>query len=211
MYIWDYTVHSATPTPRTLSLPYAVRPNDKLPLACVVTNASRDLGLVLAYPSSGKITFWENINNAESLRLFDQRRNIAESAIRLSSGEAIEEIIDTETSGLVIHTNFGRLAHVTLRDANGNPHVTATTLADGAKGSFLGSLIPTFASSWRTNPHSVKYRSIGKGRVELVALSQDGILKVWETKEQSNSAFIGELDAHDLLVAALKSVPLRSS
>lgn len=190
--IWDCSQTSSSPIPRTLSLPYPVKPNERLPLACAVTNPSKDLGLVLVYPNTGKITYWENIDSAESLKLFDRRRQGVEGTLRLYSSELVVEILDTETAGLVLLTSSGRLAHVTLQDSYGNPQIATSFLYGGGKGSFFGDLVNVFGK--RNLVTSVKSRQITKGRVEIVALEEDGAFKVWETSESSQPNFVGDYD-----------------
>jgi nuclear pore complex protein Nup133 len=172
-----------------------------LPLACAVTNPSKDLGLVLVYPNTGKITYWENIDSAESLKLFDRRRQGVEGTLRLSSSEYVVEILNTENAGLVLLTSSGRLAHVTLQDSYGNPHITANFLYGGGKGSFFGDLVNVFGK--RNLITSVKSRQVTKGRVEIIALEEDGVFKVWETSESSQPNFVGDYDFSQMVRTSL--------
>jgi len=163
----------------------------------LINNASKDLGLVLVYPTTGKITFWEDVDSAESLKLFEQRRYGIEGSLKLMGGEVIEEVIDVESAGLVLLTSSGRLAHLTLQDPYGHPHIGITLLTETSKPSFFGGLVHTvFSSGWKNRLSAVKTRPVTKGRVEVIALSGDGIFKIWEVREAAQSSFIGEIDSH---------------
>jgi nuclear pore complex protein Nup133 len=213
--IWDCTIPSASPSPRVLSLPYPIKTSDQLPLAWLVSSASKELGVVLVYPTSGKITFWEDIDSAESLKLFEQRRHGVEGTLKLSGGEVVEDIIDVESAGLVLLTSAGRLAHLTLQDAVGQPQVAVNFLLQPSKGSFFGDLVHVFQPNSRNRLNAVKTRPVAKGRVEIVSLSNDGLLKIWEVREAGQSTFFGDIassaDIKDALCTAQLLDPLAKS
>jgi nuclear pore complex protein Nup133 len=175
-------------------------------LACVVTNPSKDNGLVLVYPDSGKITYWENIDSAESLKLFSRGRQGVEGTLKVSSSEHVVEIVDTETAGVVLLTNSGRLAHITLQDAYGNPHITVSSLAGGGKGGFFGDLVTVFQSGWRNRISTVRSRQVTKGRVEIMALQEDGVFKVWETIEGRQPNFVGDYEFSQMVRDSLEEL-----
>jgi nuclear pore complex protein Nup133 len=180
-----------------LNLPYPVKTAESLPIASLLTNsASSDVGLVLVYPHSGKITFWENVDSAESLKLFDQRRQGIEGTIKLLGGEVIESVVDAEHAGFILLTSAGRLAQLTIRDAQGRPHIHATFLSsNGSKGSFFGELVQMFHTSWRNRPTAVKTRPSTKGRMEIIALTNEGVFKVWDASWAGHNSLVGDLDA----------------
>jgi nuclear pore complex protein Nup133 len=180
-----------------LNLPYPVKTAESLPIASLLTNtASTDVGLVLVYPHSGKITFWENVDSAESLKLFDQRRQGTEGTIKLLGGEVIENVVDAEHAGFILLTSAGRLAQLTIRDAQGRPHINSTFLTSNAsKGSFFGELVQMFHTSWRNRPTAVKTRPSTKGRMEIIALTNEGVFKVWDASWAGQNSLVGDIDA----------------
>lgn len=192
--IWDCTLPTALAHSRTLALPIAVKSQNQLPLATLINNASKDLGMVLVYPTTGKVVFTENIDSAEALKLFEQRRYSVEGVVSLYGGEVIEEIIDVESAGLILRSSTGRLAHLVLQDAHGHPHVSSTWITP-QKGFSLGSFITSFTATWKNRLVAAKTRSIAKGRAEIVALSADGVFRIWEVREGAQSNYIGEIDS----------------
>jgi len=111
------------------------------PLACVVSNSSKELGLVIVYPSSGKITFVENIDSAESLKLFDQRRRGVEGTFKLHGGEFIDQIMDTEYAGLILEPARDALPSLVSRNENGIAKISLSPFNAPTKGSFFGDLL----------------------------------------------------------------------
>jgi nuclear pore complex protein Nup133 len=176
-----------------MKLPYALRPSDRIPLACAVSNSSKELGLVVVYPSSGKITYVENIDSAESLKMFDKRSQL-EGTFKLHGGEFIDQIVDTEYAGLLLATSTGRLAQLGLQDGLGAAQISLNAFVAPAKGSFFGDLLPSFTSSWRPASQTVRSRLLSKGRVQVVVLTEEGVFKVWEVTEAGQATFSDEID-----------------
>jgi nuclear pore complex protein Nup133 len=193
--IWDYDSSSREPSTRVLNLPSPLKSSDPLPIASLTTNASTsEIGLVLVYPATGKIYLFENVDNGQSLSLFQRQQSI-EGQFKLMGGETVEDIVDAEHAGFVLLTSAGRLAQLTLRDAQGRPQVGVALLAhNGSKGSFLGELVGMFHSSWRNRTVSVSTRQSTKGRMEIVGVTSDGIFRVWDATWAGQNSFLGEVD-----------------
>jgi nuclear pore complex protein Nup133 len=203
IFIWD-CLQSNSPSSRSIPLPFPLKSSDRLPLACVTSNSSKELGLVIVYPSSGKITFVENIDSAESLKLFDQRRRGVEGTFKLHGGEFIDQIVDTEYAGLILETSTGRLAQLGLQDENGIAKISLSAFNAPTKGSFFGDLLPSFTSSWRPASQTIKSRPLSKGRVQVIILTEEGVFKVWEVTEAGQAAFCDEIDISDPVRDALR-------
>jgi nuclear pore complex protein Nup133 len=183
---------------------------DRPPLACLISSHSssalggqaKDLGVALVYPRTGEITFWESIDSAESLKLFDykQRQGGAVTGhIRLSAGEIVEALIETDNSmaGMVLlYTSSGRIALLSLRGAYGNARLDVQVLQHPhVKSSFgfFGDLVSAIGGS-RDRLVGLKTRTVGKGKVEIVSLGQDGLFRVWEASESGQPSFSGAYD-----------------
>ncbi|KAF2673187.1 hypothetical protein BT63DRAFT_148730 [Microthyrium microscopicum] len=195
--IWDCTLPTSSPHTKSLSLPYPVKSSEQLPLATLVSNASKNLGLVVVYPTTGKITYWEDIDSAETLKLFEQRRHGVEGVIKLYSGESVEELVDVESAGLIIVTSSGRLAHLTLQDTYGHPQIEMEFLKTTSKSSFFGDIVQVFQGISRNKLSAVKTRPLAKSKVEVIALTVEGVFKIWEVREAGQSAYIGEIESSE--------------
>jgi nuclear pore complex protein Nup133 len=164
----------------------------------VTTGASTDAGIVVVYPNSGRITFWENVESAESTSLFQRSRQGVEGSLKLLSGEIVVEILDVEHAGYILMLSSGRLAHLTVRDSQGRPSVTAIPMSsDGqSKSGWLGGWYQTLGGGWRNTHAAVKARpSPTRGQMEVVAVTKEGTFKLWDVNWTGQSTFTGQLDA----------------
>jgi len=98
---------------------------------------SRNVGLVIIYPASGKITYWDNIDSAESLKFFDQRRQgvggILQGSWAVRTVEENRGHGNSRTGGL--WTSSGRaVAQLRFRSLRAIPQIGLKLLPQLAKG-----------------------------------------------------------------------------
>ncbi|KAF2198532.1 hypothetical protein GQ43DRAFT_154756 [Delitschia confertaspora ATCC 74209] len=208
---WDYTSVTGPTKLRMLPLPFGLRPSDPLPLGAVVRNGpSNDFGIIAVAPSTGKITFWENVDTAEARSHFPQRHQGVNGSVgRMAAGETITDIVDIEHAGYILIYSTGRLAQLTLRDSQGRPNITVHPLQapSGTNGSFF-SWKGLLGSAVRNSVASVKARpSQSKGQMEVITVTKSGIFQLWDISWSGQHIFKKEVDVHSEVVAALQGAP----
>lgn len=206
---WNYTSTTAPSKVHCLPLPFDLKRSDPLPLGSVVRNGpSSEFGLVVIAPTTGKVTFWENVDTAEARSHFPQRHQGVDGSVgRMLSGEIIVDIVDVEDAGYVLIFNTGRLAQLTLRDSQGRPHISVYFIRNGSGGggSFLGSLKSALGGGLRKEIASVKARpSESKGQIEVITASKTGTIQLWDLSWAGQHIFKGEVDTQAELLAALR-------
>lgn len=206
---WDYTSTTAPSKVHCLPLPFGLKRSDPLPLGCVVRSGpSSEFGLVVVAPTTGKVTFWENVDSAEARSHFPQRHQGVDGSVgRMLSGETIVDIVDVEHAGYVLIFSTGRLAQLTLRDSQGRPHINVYFLRNGSGGGggFLENLKSALGGGLRREIASVKARpSESKGQMEVITASKTGIFQLWDLSWAGQHIFKGEVDTHAELLATLR-------
>ncbi|KAF2833721.1 hypothetical protein CC86DRAFT_311751 [Ophiobolus disseminans] len=199
--VWDYNSETSTKS-IALSLPFTLRASDPLPFGAIIHNhPSNDFGVVAVAPSTGKIAFWENIDSA-----YAQRNHGVEGTVKLYSGETITELVEIGHAGYVLVSSNGRLAHLTLRDSQGRPSVSATILSapSSSNGSFF-SFKGLLGGAIRKTIASVKARpSESKGHMEVIAATRSGLLQQWDLSWSGQHNFIREVNVQAQITAAVR-------
>jgi nuclear pore complex protein Nup133 len=195
--VWDYAATTGPLNAVTLTLPFGLRAHDPLPLGAIVRNGpANDYGVVSVAPSTGKIAFWENIDSAEARSLYPQRGQSVEGSVKLYSGETIVDLVDIDHAGYVLVFSSGRLAHLTLRDAQGRPSITtsffhAPSANNGGFFSFKGLL----GGAIRKTIAAVKARaSESKGQMEVISVTRNATFQLWDLSWSGQQNFIREVD-----------------
>ncbi|KAH7094703.1 Non-repetitive/WGA-negative nucleoporin C-terminal-domain-containing protein [Paraphoma chrysanthemicola] len=205
-FVWEYHAEIA-PKSVALPLPFGLRAADPLPLGAVVQNGpTNDFGVLAVAPSTGKIAFWENIDSAEARNLYPQRHQAVEGSLKLYSGETITDVTDIQHAGFVLTTSSGRLAHLTLRDSQGRPSITATILSapSTSNGSFF-SLKGLLGGAIRKTVASVKARSSeSKGQMEVITATRAGLFTQWDLSWSGQHNFIREVDVQSNIASAIQ-------
>ncbi|KAL0263244.1 hypothetical protein SLS55_002223 [Diplodia seriata] len=212
-YVWDYTTPVPTPSSsRTLALPYPLKRSEPLPVGSLVnTGPSGDLGLLVIHPTSGKIKFWENVDSAEALGLFQQRRQGIEGSVgSLLSGETVVDIVDAEHAGFILVFSTGRVAQLRVRDSQGRPQISVQFLRSQSQNgstSFFGNLSSFFSGSgWNRDVAAVKVRpSQLKGQLEVVVATGSGSFQVWDLNWAGQHVLKEEIDAEEDIVASFQA------
>ncbi|EON68825.1 hypothetical protein W97_08083 [Coniosporium apollinis CBS 100218] len=206
-FVWDYTSPVPSPTPHILTLPHPSKRTDPLPLGSVVTTGPpRDVGLVVVMPVSGRITYWENVDSAESLSLFQQRRpGIEGSAALMNRNETVTEIVDADRAGFVLLYSSGRIAQLTLRDSQGRPHINVQFLSGQGTngGGWLGGWFS--GSTFQGDVAAVRVRpSPTKGQMEVVSATGTGSFELWELSWSGQPVYKGKVNARSVITDSLK-------
>ncbi|KAF2117848.1 Non-repetitive/WGA-negative nucleoporin C-terminal-domain-containing protein [Lophiotrema nucula] len=207
-FVWDYTSTNASPKVVTLPLSFNLKASDPLPVGAVVRNGpTNDFGILAIAPSSGRVTFWDNVETAEARSHLSQRHQSVEGVVsKMYSGEIITDIVDIEHAGYILIFSTGRLAQLTLRDSQGRPSISTHFVQGNANtgGSFF-SFKGLLGSGIRQSIASVKARpSELKGQMEVVAATRNGVFKLWEFSWSGQQVFRKEVDVHDEMLSALQ-------
>ncbi|KAF1940789.1 hypothetical protein EJ02DRAFT_455718 [Clathrospora elynae] len=206
--IWDYSAANGPTKVVSLPLNFGLRASEPLPLGAIVRNGpTNDFGVVALAPSTGKITFWENIDSADTRSLYPQRQQGVEGSVKLYSGESITDMVDVEHAGYVLVLSSGRLAQLTLRDSQGRPSVATTILSapHGSGGSFF-SFKGLLGGAIRKTIASVKARSSqSKGHMEVISATRNGLFQTWDLSWSGQHTHQRDVDVHDAILAAVQT------
>ncbi|KAJ4365291.1 hypothetical protein N0V83_008910 [Neocucurbitaria cava] len=206
--VWNYSATSGAPRVVSLPLHFGLRASDPLPLGAIVRNGpTNDFGVVAVAPSTGKITFWENIDNADTRSLYPQRQQGVEGAVKMYSGETITDLVDAEHAGYVLVLSSGRLAQLTLRDSQGRPSITTTILSapNGSGGSFF-SLKGLLGGAIRKSIASVKARpSVSKGHMEIISATRAGLFQTWDLNWSGQHRHERDVDVNAEILSAVQA------
>ena len=196
--IWTYANTTASKI-LSLPLPPGLKGTEPLPLGEIVRNGpTNDFGVVAVAPSTGRIVFWENIDSAEARSIFAQRKQGIEGWVKLYSGERVTQMVDVDHAGYILVLSSGRLAQLTLRDAQGRPSVTTSMLnvPNSSSGSFF-SLKGLLGGSIKKAVASVKARpSETRGQMEVIAATRNGTFLSWSGQQ----IFKREIDARQTIL-----------
>ncbi|KAF2002680.1 hypothetical protein P154DRAFT_134570 [Amniculicola lignicola CBS 123094] len=211
---WDYTSPSGPSRIITLPLPFGLRSSDPLPLGAIVRNGpTNDFGILAIAPSSGKVTFWDNVDSAQARSHLPQRHQGVNDIIKMYSGEVITGVVDIEHAGYILVFSTGRLAQLTLRDGQGRPSISvsnlqAPTASNGSFFSFRGLL----GGAIRKPIAAIQARpSESKGQMEVITATDNGVFHIWDLSWSGQHIFKQEINVHDEVVSAIsQNVPAES-
>ena len=209
-YIWDYTSYSTNPQTRELKIPFPSRADEPVCLGTFVKPGQQsETGLVVVNPRSGKIKYWENIQNIDALNLFAKRQDGTESSMGLFSGETIVEIEDATYAGVVIATSSGRVAQVRLQDQQSRPSVNVNYLRAprrNTSGTIFGGIMNIFGGgSLLRDIAATKLRpSKDRGSVDLFVASQSCEFQHWQLNWTDPPSLQMEYNVRELVEQAMK-------
>ncbi|KAF2461595.1 Non-repetitive/WGA-negative nucleoporin C-terminal-domain-containing protein [Lineolata rhizophorae] len=211
--VWDYTSPIFNPSTTYLDLPQPSKPTNVLPLgALVCTGPSAELGLVHILPTEGKITYWENLESAQSHHLFQERTESVNGDVGgVLSGETIVDLIEAGHAGYIALFSTGRLAQILLRDQQGRPSITTRILRsdgfDGPRG-ILSGFKSIFSTGWKKDIAGVVTRpSATKGQMEVLAATNSGVIQAWDIGWQGHQTFKGQADCQEDLLNPFRTIP----
>ncbi|KAF2809526.1 uncharacterized protein BDZ99DRAFT_520877 [Mytilinidion resinicola] len=204
---WDYTSSSPPSKVHALPLSFGLKRSDPLPLGAIVQNGpSNEFGMVVVAPTTGKITFWENVDSAETFSRFPQRHQGVDGSVgKLLFGETVTEIVDIEHAGYALIFNSGRIAQLTLRDSQGRPSINVYQLQTiRSSGGLFGGLKNVLGGGIRKEVASVKARSSeSKGQMEIVTATTTGLFQLWDLSWAGQQIFKREVDTHAEILTTL--------
>ncbi|KAG9775513.1 hypothetical protein KCU95_g13791, partial [Aureobasidium melanogenum] len=204
-YIWDYTSPSPVAHPKTFDVPRPARSADPLPLAALVTSPTRDIGLVVISAVTGNVTYWQNIDTAESLTLFNQQNTAVSGNIgSLSGGETVIRLDSADHAGFIVTLSSGRIAQMSLIDDQGRPKISAHFLRSteaASSGGLFGSLKNVLGvGPWKRDIVSVCTRPLPARReIQAMAATETGQIYTWHLAWSGQPTFRGAFDFRQFL------------
>ncbi|KAI1762599.1 Nup133 N terminal like-domain-containing protein [Hypoxylon sp. FL1150] len=219
--VWPYATHTQSPESFTFTLPYPSKHStDRLPLGALVPQSasSSEPGLVVVMPSSGKVTYWESISSATTLDFMRQQRNGIEDSIPgMFSGELVNQIIHAESVvSFILAFSSGRMAYLSVRDAQGRPKISTqflrTTLGPASNG-FFGSIRHALShASVQGDIAAIRSeRSSKQGECAVVAVTSKGRLHSWRVHRGGHHDLLADVDARSAILGAIQKVDKANS
>jgi len=211
-WIWDYNSHAVVSSPKVFDIPFSVKATDALPFGALVAAVnSTDFGLVLVSGTTGGVVYYDSIERAASLSLFQERRPGVDGSLgNLFSGETVVDLVSADHAGFVVILSSGRLVHLTLRDTQGKPRIFAQFLranepgSGGIFGSIRGMLT---GGAWRRDVNAVHTRSLGpRGPMQAISLTEKAELQIWDLAFGGQYNFNGTIDCKDVIVEELRKL-----
>ncbi|CAF3636034.1 hypothetical protein QX201_003328 [Fusarium graminearum] len=212
--VWPYTSTSQSPETFSFSLPSTTRPNEPLPVGCLVSPSasSAEPGLVVIMGGSGKVVYWESIASAATFVFMKKDRTGVEYTISgMHSGEKVVAITNAESAGFILTFNSGRLAYMNVRDSQGRPSISVQFLRNNLSpptGGIFGSIRHAFQHlSLKGDIAAVRAdRSARTGERNIVALTGKGRLNAWRVHRGGHNEIIGDADVREEIIAALQEI-----
>jgi nuclear pore complex protein Nup133 len=204
-YVWDYTSPTPVSHPKTFDVPRPARSTDPLPFAALVTSPARDIGLVVVSAVSGNVTYWQNIDTAESLTLFNQQNTAVNGNLgSLSGGETVIHLASADHAGFIVTLSSGRIAQMSLTDDQGKPSISAHFLRSteaASTGGLFGSLKNVLGvGPWKRDIVSVRIRPLPARReIQAIAATETGQVYTWHLAWSGQPTFRGAFDFRQFL------------
>ncbi|PQE30489.1 hypothetical protein CJF32_00010252 [Rutstroemia sp. NJR-2017a WRK4] len=212
-FVWQYAINIPSPETFTFALPQTSKhASDPLPLGSLVSASAStsEPGLVVVFPSSGKITYWDTISSAATLDLIKVKSNGVSSLIPgMMAGETVSQILNAESAGFVLTFSTGRLAYLRVRDGHGRPNISIQFLRGSSgplAGGIFGSLRNVLSSSaWRGDIAAVRagpQEHVGERNV--VVATGKGRLQLWNLQRDGQNYLRSEAEGRESIVMAIK-------
>lgn len=206
--IWDYLSDTGVQKARTFALSHVAKPTDPLPLGCLVTSGlGNEIGLVVVNATNGRISFWENVEDAEALNLFEKRRNGAEGSCGgMLSGETVTDIEEAGSAGFVLSFSSGRTAQLLVRDAQSRPAVSVSFLrAQGNGFGFLNGLKTVLGGAGLLKPvAAVRNRTLADREcAEVIIGNEAANFQYWRLSWSDQPSKTVEIDARAAVDSAI--------
>ncbi|KAK4549621.1 hypothetical protein LTR36_004922 [Oleoguttula mirabilis] len=210
-HVWDYSAHTTVSNARVFDLPFPAREGEALPFgALVISGASTDIGLLLLSATTGKIVFYESIDRAASLGLFQERNSGVEGTISgFSSGENVIDIVSADHAGFILTLSSGRIVQLTLRDAQGKARIFTQPLrpGDAGSGGIFGSIKGLWSGAWKKGVTAVRTRALDqRGQMQAIALTERCELQIWDLDWSGRHEYRSSMDFREVMVQELKSL-----
>ncbi|KAE8144623.1 Non-repetitive/WGA-negative nucleoporin C-terminal-domain-containing protein [Aspergillus avenaceus] len=206
--IWPYSFPASSPSPSdvfTLPIPESsTEQNESIPFGVLLAAATGGVpGLLLVTPDTGNIIYWETVSSAASLGLGRQKeKGIYASIPNLLSGEHVLDVVNAEPSGVIVTLSSGRVAHVTVRDPQGKPTITANFLRNSpgsSKVGFLSGIRSVLGGGFsRKDLAAVRIgESRQRGQRDIIIATSGGLFEIWDTHWNNGSVLKKQFDITD--------------
>ena len=187
-----------------IQIPFSSSSRQPLPLGLLVHDSgANDIGL-LVVSQSGKFVYWDSVPAAANRDTIRSKVNGYQDALSgMLSGETVTKVLEAEADGFLITFNTGRVAHLSVRDAQGRPTSSIQILRKDttATSGLFGGLRGVFNSAaWKREIASVKVGpSQGKSKRICVVATTKGAFQVWEIARHAPGHLHFEVDGNDQL------------
>lgn len=206
--IWEYQAHSTATNPRRFDMPFPCKASDPLPFGALVPNGANtsDLGLLLVSATTGKVVFYDSIDRAASLGLFQDHKTGFEGSISGSYQftDAVVDLIFADHGGFVVVQSSGKLTQLLLRDTSGRVKISSQSLsAPDANASFFGRM---FNGGHRKDIVAVHTRALNaRKQMQAVAITDKADVLFWSLEWAGRSDFLGSVDCKEMLLTELRA------
>ncbi|KAK4575183.1 hypothetical protein LTR86_001035 [Recurvomyces mirabilis] len=208
-YVWDYNAHTTVSNARVFDVPFPARASETLPFGALVPGtAGADVGLVLISATSGRVTFYESIERAASLGLFQERRAGVEGTITgFSLTESVVDVTPAEHAGFILTLSSGRIIQLTLRDAQGKARIFTQPLrAEDSNTGIFGSIKGWYAGSWKRDVAAVRTRALDtRGQMQVMSVTERCELQIWDVDWTGRYDFKATVDFRAALADEMKN------
>ena len=194
-----------------IQLPFSSSSRQPLPLGLLVHDSgANELGL-LVISHSGKYIYWDSVSTAANRDTIRSKVNGHRAVINgMLSGETAIKVIEAEADGFLVTFNTGRVAHLSVKDAQGRPTSTThflrkdTVVSSGLFGGFRN----VFNSAvWKREIASVRVRPLqGRSKRVCVVATTKGTFQVWEIVRHAPEHLHFEVDGKDQISQAVRRV-----
>lgn len=209
-FVWSHVSPVSSPTTTVFNLPHPSRPRNPLPIGSLVKLTSDgDTGLLVISPATGKITYWDNIENANTLSLFEKRRHGLEGSLgSLLSGEIVVDLENAGQAGFVVVLSSGRTAQLLLQDAQSRSALVVNWLRNpqsNSTGGFFGSLRSVFTGgNWLADVVGARaWPSNSRGWMEVTIATGYFTFQFWQLGWSGQPIFGGQVDARGYIEETL--------
>jgi nuclear pore complex protein Nup133 len=209
--IWPYNSSATSPSSKDvisfkLPLPPAAA-SDPLPLATFTArSASGEPGVLVVSPKWGKVVYWETITSASTRLPGQNAAGVHGNIPGMYSGETVQALTNAEPSGFVLTFNYGRVAHLTVRDSVGRPAIGVQFLRKSnaaPRGGIFGSIRNVFGGSGRKGTPMVRPARAAKGQRDVVIVTDDADFELWRTQTGAEHALLLSTNFKDSLLQSL--------
>ena len=212
--VWRYSSgasHSDYSKPFVIQLPFSPSSRQPLPLGVLAHDSGvNDLGLFVV-SHTGKYVYWDSVSIAANRDTIRSKVNGNRDAISgMLSGERVIKVIEAEADGFLVTLNTGRVAHLSVKDAQGRPTSSThflrkeTVVSSG----LFGGLRNVFNSAvWKREIASVKVGPLqGRSKRACVVATTKGAFQVWEIGRQAPEHLHFEVDGNDRISQAVRQM-----
>ncbi|KAK5107910.1 hypothetical protein LTR62_000570 [Meristemomyces frigidus] len=208
-YVWDYNAHTQIHSPKILDVPFPAGDSDALPYGALVPGSSgTDMGLVLVSATSGRVAYFESIERAAALSMFQERKAGVDGTIsRFSLTEQVVGMTPADHAGFILTLSSGRILQLTLRDAQGKARIFTQALRPGRPDfGLFGSIKDWYSGTWKKPVAAVRIRALDtKGQMQAISLTQRCELQIWNFDWTSRYDFQGTVDFREAMMEEIRT------